>query len=210
MMIKFTQSEKLLVARANRILKAARQRVAEGGKYSKEMEGAVDFASKKVRAVMGSRAESLKLSGASITKKERILETARGIVESKKLTVSGIQATNKKAISRFYGKSYNEITQKEKDVFYALRDSGTLHKISEIAYLHSSIAGAAIQIAPNLSAEKIVEALTDYVNNKIIPGVSKEGTDGEIKGVRESVAFYDYLYERYIKQDKTRPHGGNT
>lgn len=207
-MAKFTLNDKLLVARANRILKAARQRVAEGGKWAREMENAVEFAGKKVAAVEKGKREYLKLSGKTETEKERVLEAARGILESKRLTVKGVQEVNKKSIAAFYGKKYGEVTEDEKRVFYQLRDNGMLDKIKEIAIMHTSAVGATFRMAPKLKPDQVVEALTDYVNNKVVPGVSAE-TGGELKGVRDTFTgednggYYDYLQKRYFRKTKT-------
>ena len=195
-----TNEEKLLIARANRILKAARQRVAGGEKYAPAMRTALKFANKKVKNALGGRGSYLKTTGLSQTKINKILDVARGITESKYLTIKGIRETEKKQLSRFYSKDISEVTAKEKEVFLTLRDTGVLEKIREVAYMHSSLAGAAMEIAPKLDAGQVVEALTDYVNNRVMPEVGQGNKD---LGVRERLSFHDYIYERYIGKNKT-------
>ena len=184
----YSMDEQLLVARANRILKAAMQRALGGSEGGEEMEKAVVFATKKVQSVMGADQDFLKLSGADEEKVRDIIEVATYITESKRLTLKGLKEQAKNQLEGFYGKPEDQITKDQKELFMKARDSGLLSKLVEIGLNYEQVLGIQeVYYDKKASVQRIYGALHDYVNNT--------------NGVRESYgSIYDFLSARFDNQ----------
>ena len=186
------------VMRANRILNNARKRLEEGGKYGNElMARSLHFAELEIQKIYGEGAEGFSIKGMTEEQLQRIEKAVDDILSRKTLTVKGQQEMKRNSLEGFYGKPYEEITAKERRMFDMLLSSGILDKVKEIAFVHTSMLNAAEMIAPEMSAKKTVEAISDWVNN--VDGAREGAGNGEVTG-----NFYDYIHEKYIKELEAR------
>ena len=180
----YSMDQQLLVARANRILKAAMQRALGGSEGGDEMEKAVTYALKRVHAVMGEDTDALKLSGADEEKVREVVEGADYITSAKRLTLKGLKEQKAAQLSGFYGKPADQITAAEEQLFTQARDSGLLAKMVEIGLNYEQVRGIQEEFGEEMSVRDLFGALNEYVNNT--------------NGVRESTgSLYDFISQRY-------------
>lgn len=202
-MAKWSQDLQLKVMRANKIINAARKRVAEGGDYGTAlMEQALEFAEKQIEFIHGKGATGFSLSGLSESQLDILTVAVEDVLSRKTLTKKGMIDVERKSMVGFFGKPFNRITNKEKRMFRILVKNGTLDKVKEISFIHTSMLNSAQLIAPKMSAEEMVSTVEDWVNNK--DGAREGAGSGEAKG-----NFYDYIRARYLREIKNRQNGGN-
>lgn len=184
------------VGLANRILNAARKRVTQKKKYYKSMDKSVQFMDKVLNRIYGKQVKTFSTKDITEAQLQQIEAAIDEMLASPTMTVKGQKDIRNKSLVGFYRKPLEEITAKERKIFDTLLDNGVLDKVKEIAFVHTSILNAALMIAPDMSADKTAQAITDWVNNK----------DGAREGAGTDTAtgnFYDYIHARYTGETET-------